>query len=104
MWSYNRNVLNDFVCAAREFYINSDVPPRRTDPIQDKVCTPALAREVSHISCYPFQSGSLLRAYFRQGDWSYDWILAYLVSAILCNIINLQLPFAAAHIALREHP
>jgi len=63
MWSYNRNVLNDFVCAARKFYINSDIPPRRTDPIQDK-------------------SGSLLRAYFQQGDWSYDWILAYLVSVI----------------------
>jgi hypothetical protein len=30
------------------------------------------------------QSGSLLKAYFQQGDWSYDWILAYLVGAEYC--------------------
>jgi hypothetical protein len=41
MWSYHRNVLNDFVCAAREFYINSAIPPRKTDLMQDSVCTTA---------------------------------------------------------------
>lgn len=72
MWSYNRNVLNDFVCAAREFYIDSDIPPRITDPVQDS-------------------SSSLLRAYFQQDDWSYDWILAYLRSE---NILHDTMEFS----------
>jgi hypothetical protein len=39
MWSRNRDVLNDFVCAARQFYIDSPIPPRKADPDEDRVCT-----------------------------------------------------------------
>jgi hypothetical protein len=37
LWSYRRQALDDFVEAAREFYINSPIPPRRLDFIEDKV-------------------------------------------------------------------
>ena len=83
MWSRNRDALNDFVCAAREFYINSPLPPRKADPDEDKVYTLSVSRRASHLLRSPSQSGSLIKANFQQGDWSYDWILAYLVCAIM---------------------
>ncbi|KAK6984871.1 hypothetical protein R3P38DRAFT_3231263 [Favolaschia claudopus] len=61
IWSRNRQALDDFVQAARKFYIDSDVPPRKLDRECDR-------------------SGGLVTALFHQGDLSYDWMLAFLRS------------------------
>lgn len=37
MWSRNRNILDDFVREARDFYLNSPVPPRTVKADRDKV-------------------------------------------------------------------
>ncbi|KAF7317504.1 p-loop containing nucleoside triphosphate hydrolase protein [Mycena kentingensis (nom. inval.)] len=63
IWSRKRGILDDFVKAAREFYITSNVLPRRVNSELDKE-----------------PSGALLSAEFLQSDVSYDWILAYLRS------------------------
>ncbi|KAJ7181489.1 P-loop containing nucleoside triphosphate hydrolase protein [Mycena crocata] len=61
IWSRNRKILDDFVQAAREFYINSKVLPRKVDTEKEP-------------------SGALLTAEFAQSDLSHDWMLAYLRS------------------------
>ncbi|KAJ7067514.1 hypothetical protein C8F01DRAFT_1121519 [Mycena amicta] len=64
IWSRKRQILDDFVTAAREFYIKSNVLPRRVNSELDKE-----------------PSGALLSAEFNQSDLAYDWMLAYLRSA-----------------------
>ncbi|KAF7351818.1 p-loop containing nucleoside triphosphate hydrolase protein [Mycena venus] len=61
IWSRKRQILDEFVRAARQFYIDSKVLPRRVE------------REEP--------SGALLTAVFPQGDLAHDWMLAYLRSA-----------------------
>nr|GAT49808.1 P-loop containing nucleoside triphosphate hydrolase protein [Mycena chlorophos] len=65
-----RQVLDDFVNAAREYYIESRFLPRRVNPDLDKE-----------------PSGALMSAEFKQSDSSYEWMLAYLRSA---NVNALQ--------------
>ncbi|KAJ7479279.1 hypothetical protein FB451DRAFT_1131411 [Mycena latifolia] len=62
LWSRNRSMLDEFVRSAREFYITSNILPRRVEREKEP-------------------SGALLTAHFPQADLSYDWMLAYLRSA-----------------------
>ncbi|KAJ7752663.1 hypothetical protein B0H16DRAFT_1459837 [Mycena metata] len=59
VWTRNRHVLDEFVAEAREFYVNSEVLPRKQFDIKTE------------------QSESLLTAHFTQGDLSYDWMLEF---------------------------
>ncbi|KAJ7635676.1 hypothetical protein DFH06DRAFT_1139224 [Mycena polygramma] len=59
IWSRKRGILDEFVKAARQFYIDSKVLPRKVDREKEP-------------------SGSLMTAVFPQGDFSRDWMLAYL--------------------------
>ncbi|KAF7342731.1 p-loop containing nucleoside triphosphate hydrolase protein [Mycena sanguinolenta] len=61
IWSRKRQILDDFVRAARQFYIDSKVLPRKVDKEKEP-------------------SGALMTAVFQQGDLSHDWMLAYLRS------------------------
>ncbi|KAJ7331414.1 hypothetical protein DFH08DRAFT_1083917 [Mycena albidolilacea] len=61
IWSRNRQILDDFVRAARQFYIDSKVLPRKVEREKEP-------------------SGALTTATFSQGDLSHDWMLAYLRS------------------------
>ncbi|KAJ6449374.1 P-loop containing nucleoside triphosphate hydrolase protein [Mycena sanguinolenta] len=61
IWSRKRQILDDFVCAARQFYIDSNVLPRKVDREKEP-------------------SGALMTAVFQQGDLSHDWMLTYLRS------------------------
>ncbi|KAJ7508840.1 P-loop containing nucleoside triphosphate hydrolase protein [Mycena galericulata] len=73
LWSRNRQILDEFVRSAREFYISSKVLPRRVD--RDKE-----------------PSGALLTANFPQADLSHDWMMAYLRSAnVLRNVMELTI-------------
>ncbi|KAJ7238904.1 hypothetical protein C8J57DRAFT_1373211 [Mycena rebaudengoi] len=63
VWSRNRHVLDEFVAAARDFYVNSEVLPRKQFNVKSEL------------------SESLLTAHFNQGDLSYDWILEFLRSS-----------------------
>ncbi|KAJ7208849.1 P-loop containing nucleoside triphosphate hydrolase protein [Mycena pura] len=58
----NRQVLDDFVRTARQFYIDANVLPRRVEVDKEP-------------------SGALLTADFPQADLAHDWMLAYLRSA-----------------------
>ncbi|KAJ6536501.1 P-loop containing nucleoside triphosphate hydrolase protein [Mycena vulgaris] len=62
LMSRNRELLEKFVRSAREFYINSNVLPRRVTRDEEP-------------------SGVLLTAHFIQADLSYDWMLGYLRSS-----------------------
>ncbi|KAK7045086.1 p-loop containing nucleoside triphosphate hydrolase protein [Favolaschia claudopus] len=62
IWSRKRQILDDFVHAARRCYINSKVLPRKVDRNTEN-------------------SGALITAVFPQGDSAHDWILAFLKSA-----------------------
>ncbi|KAJ6610641.1 hypothetical protein B0H10DRAFT_1883311 [Mycena sp. CBHHK59/15] len=62
VWSRNRHMLDEFVRAAREFYVTSNILPRKLEHEKEP-------------------SGALLTAHFTQSDLSHDWILAYLQSA-----------------------
>ncbi|KAJ7168046.1 hypothetical protein C8R46DRAFT_1034609 [Mycena filopes] len=61
IWSRKRQILDDFVREARQFYIESKVLPRKVEREKEP-------------------SGSLLTAVFQQADASHDWMLAYLRS------------------------
>ncbi|KAJ7926814.1 P-loop containing nucleoside triphosphate hydrolase protein [Mycena leptocephala] len=63
VWSQNRRILDEFVSAAREFYVNSQVLPRKQFNVKSE------------------PSESLLTVHFSQGDLSYDWILEFLRSS-----------------------
>ncbi|KAJ6452448.1 hypothetical protein C8R45DRAFT_1040672 [Mycena sanguinolenta] len=63
VWSRNRQILDEFVSAAREFYVNSQVLPRKQFNVKTE------------------QSESLLTVHFSEGDVSYDWMLEYLRSS-----------------------
>ncbi|KAF7311755.1 p-loop containing nucleoside triphosphate hydrolase protein [Mycena indigotica] len=62
IWSRKRQILDDFVDAAREFYVQSSVLPRRVNELDKE------------------PSGALTRATFNQSDSAFDWMLAYLRS------------------------
>jgi hypothetical protein len=53
-------MLDEFVRAAREYYVTSNVLPRKLEHEKEP-------------------SNALLTAHFSQSDLSHDWILAYLV-------------------------
>ncbi|KAF8178832.1 hypothetical protein K438DRAFT_1843737 [Mycena galopus ATCC 62051] len=63
MWTQNRHILDEFVASAREFYINSQVLPRRQHNVKAE------------------PSESLLTVNFSEGDVSYHWILEFLRSS-----------------------
>ncbi|KAJ7236677.1 hypothetical protein C8J57DRAFT_1529977 [Mycena rebaudengoi] len=63
LWSRNRQNLDDFVSAARDFYVESQALPRKQLDFKHE------------------QSGSLLTAFFEKSDLAYDWMLEYLRSA-----------------------
>ncbi|KAJ6614964.1 P-loop containing nucleoside triphosphate hydrolase protein [Mycena sp. CBHHK59/15] len=63
VWSRDRHILDEFVSAAREFYVNSQ----------------ALPRKQLNVKMEP--SGSLLTACFEQSDLAHDWMLEYLRSS-----------------------
>ncbi|KAJ7473600.1 P-loop containing nucleoside triphosphate hydrolase protein [Mycena galericulata] len=67
VWSRNRHVLDEFVSAARDFYVNSQVLPRKQFNVKTE------------------PSESLLTANFTQGDLTYDWMLEYLRSSDAFN-------------------
>ena len=48
LWSYRRQALDEFVEAAREFYINSPIPPRTLEFIEDKVHSKSLPGTCIH--------------------------------------------------------
>ncbi|KAF7369618.1 p-loop containing nucleoside triphosphate hydrolase protein [Mycena venus] len=71
VWSRRRNILDEFVSAAREFYVNSSALPRKQFDVK---------RE---------PSGSLLTAHFEQSDLAHDWMLKYLRSSdALTNVMD----------------
>ncbi|KAJ7610657.1 P-loop containing nucleoside triphosphate hydrolase protein [Mycena polygramma] len=61
IWSRKRGILDKFVTAARQFYIDSKVLPRKVEREKEP-------------------SGCLMTAVFPQGDLSHDWMFAYLRS------------------------
>ncbi|KAJ6466149.1 hypothetical protein C8R47DRAFT_41803 [Mycena vitilis] len=61
IWSRKRGILDKFVTAARQFYIDSKVLPRKVEREKEP-------------------SGCLMTAVFPQGDLAHDWMLAYLRS------------------------
>ncbi|KAJ6559818.1 P-loop containing nucleoside triphosphate hydrolase protein [Mycena capillaripes] len=61
IWSRQRGILDEFVRAARQFYIDSKVLPRKVEREKEP-------------------SGALITAVFPQGDFAHDWMLAYLRS------------------------
>ncbi|KAJ6559814.1 P-loop containing nucleoside triphosphate hydrolase protein [Mycena capillaripes] len=61
IWSRQRGILDEFVRAARQFYIDSKVLPRKVEGEKEP-------------------SGALITAVFPQGDFAHDWMLAYLRS------------------------
>ncbi|KAJ7100408.1 hypothetical protein C8R44DRAFT_747457 [Mycena epipterygia] len=61
IWSRKRQILNDFVRAARQFYIDSKVLPRKVDREKEP-------------------SGAFMTPVFPRGDLAHDWMLAYLRS------------------------
>ncbi|KAJ7144501.1 hypothetical protein C8R44DRAFT_865415 [Mycena epipterygia] len=63
VWSRDRRILDEFVSAAREFYVNSHALPRK------------------QVSGKAEPSGALLTAYFEQSDLAHDWMLEYLRSS-----------------------
>ncbi|KAJ7859819.1 P-loop containing nucleoside triphosphate hydrolase protein [Mycena olivaceomarginata] len=63
VWGRNRHILDEFVSTAREFYVNSQVLPRKQFNVKTE------------------PSESLITAHFSQGDLSYDWILEFLRSS-----------------------
>ncbi|KAK7038512.1 p-loop containing nucleoside triphosphate hydrolase protein [Favolaschia claudopus] len=63
VWSRDRHILDEFVSAAREFYVNSQVLPRRLHSVKTEA------------------SEALLTVHFHQGDVSYDWMLDFLRSS-----------------------
>ncbi|KAJ7434341.1 P-loop containing nucleoside triphosphate hydrolase protein [Mycena galericulata] len=73
LWSRNRHVLDEFVSAARDFYVNSQVLPRK------------------QLNVISEPSESLLTAYFPQSDLAYEWMLEYLRSSnALTDVMNLS--------------
>jgi hypothetical protein len=77
IWSRKRQILDDFVQAARQFYIDSKVLPRKVDREKEPVGVPISLGALD--SLLFFQSGALMTATFPQADLSHDWMLAYLV-------------------------
>ncbi|KAF7340565.1 p-loop containing nucleoside triphosphate hydrolase protein [Mycena sanguinolenta] len=63
VWSRNRHILDEFVSAAREFYIHSQILPRKQFSVKTE------------------PSESLLTVNFSEGDVSYDWMLEYFRSS-----------------------
>ncbi|KAJ7477696.1 P-loop containing nucleoside triphosphate hydrolase protein [Mycena latifolia] len=63
VWSRDRRILDEFVLAAREFYVSSRILPRR------------------QLNPNGEPSGALLTARFEQSDVTYDWMLEYLRSS-----------------------
>ncbi|KAJ6596281.1 P-loop containing nucleoside triphosphate hydrolase protein [Mycena vulgaris] len=63
VWSRNRHVLDEFVLAAREFYVTAQALPRKQPNVKGE------------------PSGALLTANFEQSDLAYDWMLEYLRSS-----------------------
>ncbi|KAJ7775582.1 P-loop containing nucleoside triphosphate hydrolase protein [Mycena metata] len=71
VWSRRRDILDEFVSAARNFYVTSEALPR--EQLDAK-------REAS---------GALLTAHFEQSDLAHDWMLQYLRSSdALCDIMD----------------
>ncbi|KAJ7848030.1 hypothetical protein B0H14DRAFT_2583252 [Mycena olivaceomarginata] len=67
IWSRNHQILDNFVRAAWEFYIDNKALPRKVEREKEP-------------------SGALLTATFSQGDLLHDWMLVYLRSTnALCD-------------------
>ena len=86
MWSRNRSILDEFVQDARIHYFNSKPPPREIDKIPDPVSPLLFVLHLSPLLNSFVQSGALLTVYFKQGDASYGWMLAFLVSSLYSDI------------------
>ncbi|KAJ7726602.1 P-loop containing nucleoside triphosphate hydrolase protein [Mycena olivaceomarginata] len=80
VWSRHRDILDEFVSAAREFYVTSAALPRKQIEVK---------RE---------PSGSLITAYFEQSDLVYDWMLEYLRSSdALTNVMDYHISMKQSH-------
>ncbi|KAJ7622493.1 hypothetical protein FB45DRAFT_927826 [Roridomyces roridus] len=72
LWSRNRHILDEFVSTAREFYLGSQILPRKQLDFKSE------------------PSESLLTASFVFGDLAHDWVLEYLKSMnALDGVMNL---------------
>lgn len=70
--------MDEFVSAAREFYVNSRVLPRKQFNVKTEPVSATSINIRTSLRTY-HESESLLTAHFVQGDLSYDWVLEYLV-------------------------
>ncbi|KAJ6455323.1 hypothetical protein C8R47DRAFT_1228270 [Mycena vitilis] len=81
LWSRHRGILDEFVSAAREFYVDSAALPRKQMGTK---------RE---------PSGSLLTAQFEQSDLAYDWMLEYLRSSdALKDVMDYHVSMKQSHL------
>ncbi|KAJ6592399.1 P-loop containing nucleoside triphosphate hydrolase protein [Mycena capillaripes] len=87
LWSRRRDILDEFVSAAREFYVESEALPRKQIDVK---------RE---------PSGSLLTAHFEQSDLAHDWILEYLRSSeALANVMDYHVSMKQSHLGWGTGP
>ncbi|KAJ7177206.1 P-loop containing nucleoside triphosphate hydrolase protein [Mycena filopes] len=87
VWSRRRDILDEFVSAAREFYVSSEALPRKQ--IEPK-------RE---------PSGALLTAQFEQSDLAHDWMLQYLRSSdALTDIMDYHVTMKQSHLGWGTGP
>ncbi|KAF7340562.1 p-loop containing nucleoside triphosphate hydrolase protein [Mycena sanguinolenta] len=81
VWSRRRDILDEFVSTAREFYASSAALPRK------------------QIDAKREPSGSLLTAYFEGSDVAYDWLLEYLRSSdVLTNLMDFHISMKQSHL------
>jgi hypothetical protein len=85
MWSRNRGVLNDFVCAARQFYIDSPIPPRKADPDEDRACTLLLFCRISTyfvylLSLVPWWGHTFNKETGRMIGYSHTWSVQHCIA------------------------
>ncbi|KAJ6452454.1 hypothetical protein C8R45DRAFT_641317 [Mycena sanguinolenta] len=81
VWSRRRDILDEFVSTAREFYVTSGALPRK------------------QIDAKKEPSGSLLTAYFEGSDVAHDWMLEYFRSSdVLTNVTDFFISMKQSHI------
>ncbi|KAK7023348.1 p-loop containing nucleoside triphosphate hydrolase protein [Favolaschia claudopus] len=81
VYTRRRDVLDEFVAAAREFYIDTGVLPRKQYNVKME------------------PSDSLLTAYFEHSDLTHDWMLEYLRSFdVLTDVMDYHVSLKQSHL------
>ncbi|KAK7023339.1 hypothetical protein R3P38DRAFT_1105839 [Favolaschia claudopus] len=87
VYTRRRDVLDEFVAAAREFYIDTGVLPRKQYNVKME------------------PSDSLLTAYFEQSDLTYDWMLEYPRSFdVLTDVMDYHISLKQSHLGWGTGP